>query len=63
LCSFSVIFIFASISQATGCQDHIRNELDSLESGVKIYSLAQGHNNGYTIQFGRGVLSSVNITQ
>jgi len=37
-CVFSCTVLFVSISQVIGCENRLRNDLDCVRSGVKLYS-------------------------
>ena len=39
VCLFSCTALFVSISQVIGCADRLRNDLDCVGWGVKLYSL------------------------
>jgi len=36
--------LFIIISQVIGCEDHLRNDLDSVNRGVKLYSNSNSSN-------------------
>jgi len=39
VCVFSCTVLFVSISQVIGCEDHLRNDLDGVWLGVKLFSI------------------------